>query len=239
MTIKAVLFDLDETLLDHSTGLEAFLHDQYQRYPPYVAHIPYPTFRDRFIALDQRGYVHKAIVYQQLLLEFAISNLTVAELVADYRTTCWQHGKTFANTPGVLQTLRSWGLKVGIVTNGETDFQSRHIDVTGLAELVDTILISEQEHLRKPDPRLFQRAAERLGVAPNHCLFVGDHPINDMLGAQSAGMSTIWLQHDAAWPAELTVRPTRSIIDIQALLLIVEEWSSSRKDIRTNIASRI
>jgi putative hydrolase of the HAD superfamily len=115
----------------------------------------------------------------------------------------------------VLAELRSKGFKVGIVTNGETDFQTRHINALGLADLVDTILISESEGVRKPEREIFTHAALRLGVDPEGCIFVGDNPAADILGAHAAGMRTVWLSHGGEWPANLP-----SVADISIANLI-------------------
>lgn len=200
--IQAVLFDLDETLLDRSGSLRAFLHDQHARFLAHWSHVPLESYCERFLELDAHGYVHKSIVYAQLLEEYAIPSLTADELLADYRLTCSLHAQPFPGLQEMMAHLRSRGLKLGIVTNGETDFQQRHLDALELPAQVDAILISQKEGLRKPDPALFTLAAERLGVAPTACLFVGDHPQNDIHGAQGVGMSTVWFPNSVAWMDE-------------------------------------
>ncbi|MDQ0226313.1 putative hydrolase of the HAD superfamily [Metabacillus niabensis] len=55
-----------------------------------------------------------------------------------------------------------------------------------------TILVSEWEKMRKPDPRLFLRALDRLNVAPHESIFIGDHPENDVKAAKEVGMIGIW-----------------------------------------------
>jgi putative hydrolase of the HAD superfamily len=69
------------------------------------------------------------------------------------------------------------GTRLGIVTNGQTEWQSRKIDSLGLASFFDVVLISETEGIRKPDVRIFDRAREICGVdRPVESMFVGDHP---------------------------------------------------------------
>jgi len=74
--IKAVIFDLDGTLLDRDSSLKLFVQDQYKRYSKELAHIPKQEYISRFIELDHKGYVWKDKVYQQLLAEYDLSNLT-------------------------------------------------------------------------------------------------------------------------------------------------------------------
>lgn len=201
--IRGILFDLDETLLTRSASLKSFLQDQYTRYLFYFREIPFATFQARFLALDERGYVHKSVVYRQLLAEWNIKGLTYDQLLQDYRQNFSQHATAFPACHEVLTHLRAQAYKLGIVTNGETAFQQRNLEALGLPNLVDAILISEQEQLRKPDPQIFERAAARLGLTPEECLFVGDHPRNDIQGARNAKMRTVWFSNDLPWPDDL------------------------------------
>ncbi|MEH7532490.1 HAD hydrolase-like protein, partial [Priestia megaterium] len=61
--IKAVVFDLDGTLLDRDSSLKLFIEDQYKRYSDQVGHIPQKEYISRFIELDNKGYVWKDKVY--------------------------------------------------------------------------------------------------------------------------------------------------------------------------------
>jgi putative hydrolase of the HAD superfamily len=91
-----------------------------------------------------------------------------------------------------LEGLRG-GWRLGIVTNGFPGVQRRKVAALGVDRLVDTIVIA-YEHgtgLGKPDPETFRVAAERLGVEPARCVFVGDDPRRDIDGARAVGMRTI------------------------------------------------
>lgn len=221
-TISAVLFDLDETLLDRTTSLVSFLTDQHSRFVDRLGCAPLKAWRDRFLVLDARGHCHKAIVYPALLDEFGGDPKAAGELLNDYRERCCQHARGFPGMAEVLEVLRSRGLLLGIVTNGETAFQMRHVEALGLAALVDTVLISEAEGLRKPDAALFLRAADRLGVDPARCLFVGDNPEVDILGASAAGMRTAWFCCGANWPAHLPPMPIARIETLSQVLRLVD-----------------
>jgi putative hydrolase of the HAD superfamily len=220
--IFAVLFDLDETLLDRTSSLVDFLADQHRRFSRRLGAVPLERFRSRFLALDGRGSVHKSLVYPALLDELCGQRDAAAELLDDYRVRCCNHARGFAGMGELLATLRLNGLKLGIVTNGEAEFQTRHIDALEIASLVDAILISESERMRKPDRELFLRAADRLGVEPSSCLFVGDNPVADILGAAAAGMQTAWLSHGHEWPPDLPPMPGVSIGSLTDLLLHVD-----------------
>lgn len=219
--LTAVLFDLDETLLDRTTSLVAFLTDQHARFGGELGCSSFPAWRDRFLALDARGHVHKSIVYPSILREFD-GNLSLAdELLADYLAGCPSFALPFDGMVDTLHDLRSRGLRLGIITNGETQFQSRHVGALGLEQLVDVVLVSQSEGLRKPDAVLFHRAAERLNVQPAECLFVGDNPVADILGAHAAGMKTAWFRSGLDWPEHLPPSPGPAINKLSEVLAVI------------------
>jgi putative hydrolase of the HAD superfamily len=209
--ITAVLFDLDETLLDRTSSLASFLVDQYGRFQSELGSPPLKAWLERFIALDKRGSVHKRLVYPAILEEFGGALDAAPALLEDYLAGCHRHARPFDGMHRVLSELRLEGKRIAVVTNGETTFQMRHITALGLPALTDAILVSEAEELRKPDPRLFQRAAERLGFRPQDSLFVGDNPSSDILGAHDAGMQTAWFQCGQIWPTDLRPNPGATI----------------------------
>ena len=96
----------------------------------------------------------------------------------------------------------------------------RKLRVTGLLPLVDLIVISENEQVKKPDPLIFRRAAERLAVQAAECVFVGDHPRNDVYGAGIVGMKTVWYSGEQQWPAEQEIAPNYTIQALGELLAI-------------------
>ena len=99
--------------------------------------------------------------------------------------------------PGALETLtalRELGLATALVSNaGMTTapnlrLMMRHYEIEGLFDL---LLFSDELQLAKPDPRIFQAAADKLGVEAAECAFVGDNPHNDVAGALAAGMFAV------------------------------------------------
>lgn len=196
--IKAVLFDLDGTLLDRDESVKGFIHSQYDRLNSIVGHIPRENYIKRFIELDQRGYVWKDKVYQQLVTEFQITEITWEELLQDYICEFKNHCVPFPNLVNMLQELRSRNLRLGMITNGRGQFQLDNIKALGVEKYFDRILISEWEGIKKPDPDIFKRALKQLNVAPHESIFVGDHPDNDVKAAQNVGMIGVW-KKDPQW----------------------------------------
>jgi putative hydrolase of the HAD superfamily len=207
----AVLFDLDETLLDRTTSLRAFLGDQFKRFAAELGAVEQNEWEARFLALDARGSVHKSKVYPMLLAEFGGEPTAATPLFKDYAFNCCKHARPFDGMAEVLSALRERGKRLGVVTNGESVFQRRHIKALALAGVVDAVLVSDEEAVRKPDAELFLRAASRLGVEPAACLFVGDNPSADVLGAAAAGMETLWFRCGQEWPPGLPGNPGGAI----------------------------
>jgi putative hydrolase of the HAD superfamily len=194
--IQAVLFDLDGTLFDRTTSVAAGLERQYARFAQELQATPLDALLARFVALEDRGYVPKQLVYPQLAAEFgwppALAQTLCDDFYARYHDDCIG----FPGLTQMLADLRTLGLKLGLVTNGWEQIQRGVIRALNLEPCFDVILISETEGVRKPDARIFQRALERLEVAADRALFVGDHPVNDIDGAQQVGMRAVWMRDD-------------------------------------------
>lgn len=196
--IRAVLFDLDNTLLNRDASVKKFIELQYERLQKYIEHIPKEKYITRFIELDDRGYVWKDKVYQQLTDELAIDAITWEKLFQDYLDNFKYCCVPFEHLIEILNVLKECNITLGMITNGYGQFQMANIKALDIEKYFDTILISEWEGIKKPNPLIFKRATERLGVKPNQCLFVGDHPANDVKAAKELGMKSIW-KRDPQW----------------------------------------
>lgn len=205
--LKAMLFDLDGTLLDRQASLKAFIEHQHERMTE-LQHIDKSVYVNRFIALDQGGYVWKDSVYQQLKLEFEIA-LQWEDLLEDYMERFRAHCVGFPNLHEILIYLKQNGFKLGLITNGYGTFQTKNTEVLGISSYFDAILVSEIEGLRKPDPAIFHRALHRLGVQPSDAAYVGDHPHNDVWASRNAGMRGIWkedIHFESDFERDYTIR---------------------------------
>ncbi|MFJ8065196.1 HAD family hydrolase [Psychrobacillus sp. NPDC096426] len=198
--IQAVLFDLDGTLLDRDASVKKFIENQYDRLRNYLGHIPREKYMTRFIKLDSRGYVWKDKVYQQLVEEFDIVEIDWEYLLQDYISEFKHHCVPFPNLLSMLEEVKKNDLVLGMITNGFGQFQMDNIRALEIEKYFDAILVSETEGIKKPDPAIFVRALMRLNIAPSASVFVGDHPVNDILAAEQLGMKGIW-KKDAQWDA--------------------------------------
>jgi len=198
MVIKAVLFDLDGTLLNRDASVKLFIERQYERLNKLLNSIPKEKYISRFIQLDKRGYVWKDKVYQQLVYEFNIETITWEALLQDYMNEFKHHCVPFPNLINLLEKLKTDHFVLGMITNGFGQFQMDNIKALEIEKFFDVILVSEWEGMKKPNPQLFMSALEKLHVLPYESIFLGDHPENDVKGAQDVGMKGIW-KRDFQW----------------------------------------
>lgn len=133
-----VLFDLDETLLNRSASVRAFVEQQFKsRDLGRFANIN--ALCDRFMALDARGSVPKTTVYRIIMDEIGLPcNDAGRTLFDDYEANAWRHAFAFEGMRELLLWLREDDRKTGIVSNGQTHIQLRSLLALNLDRLVDT-----------------------------------------------------------------------------------------------------
>ena len=193
--IKAVFFDFDDTLDNRDAafrvGLSAFLRYYY----PSLTEEEILARREEMFYF-QRGHYGQIIYYRDMLSHFL--EVWPPEVSTDV-SAAWhrmigafaQAGQPHPDVYDTLTALRKRGYLVGIITNGSAYTQGKKIDCTDLRLYTDLVVLAGEEGIQKPDPRLFRMAAARLGVPPTACVFVGDHPQNDLEGARAAGFTPI------------------------------------------------
>ncbi|MBM7693557.1 putative hydrolase of the HAD superfamily [Peribacillus deserti] len=171
---KALLFDLDGTLLERDRSVRLFVKQQYQKYSHHFKDISENHYLHTFISLDQRGYVWKDKVYQTMLENYGITDISWEALLDDYIHNFHTNCLPSNNLDAVFNILKEMGFALGIITNGFTEFQLKNIKALGIERYMDVILISEKEGLKKPNTALFQRTLKVLDTAPDQSIYVGD-----------------------------------------------------------------
>jgi putative hydrolase of the HAD superfamily len=216
---KAILFDLDGTLFDRDSSFRELVERQYTCFHAALEHIPRDTYIQRAIQLDAHGYVDKTVVYRDLVSEFTLPDALMQNLLAHFLETYSTLCRCFPEVPSALAALRANGVKLGMITNGSVRVQESKILQLGFADLFDPILISEREGLRKPDPRIFERALQKLGLTAGQAWYVGDHPVVDVRGAFEAGLTAVW-RHTPYWPRpDVPAHEIRGLDELVPLLL--------------------
>ena len=189
--VRAVIFDLDQTLLDREKSLLDFLNWQCEgMLKPYID--DQEEFISRFVELDANGKVWKDTVYATLIDEFQIEGWSFEELLSVYES-CFS--AFCVPKPSILDALAaiSTRYELGLVSNGMSPFQERNFRGLGVESLFSSVIVSAAVNLRKPDSAIFHLACSELDVRPSEAFYVGDNPVADIEGARDAGLRTIFI----------------------------------------------
>ena len=103
------------------------------------------------------------------------------------------------DTRAALAAARAAGWSLAVVTNGPTAVQSRKVEASGLAGLVDAVCISEEVGASKPEPPIFETAARRARATLDGAWMVGDNLDADIAGAHRVGARSVWVKRDYDW----------------------------------------
>jgi putative hydrolase of the HAD superfamily len=204
--LKAVLFDVDFTLCRpgpelgpegylrvgrrHGVELDVSRHDE-ARAAALESLQKHPDFRhdeEIWIAFTERIVVGMG------------SDPASARAIAFDIERAWERSENFdiyEDVEPVLADLRRNGLRIGLVSNGARDLREfvRHHRLD-----VDATVASRYHGKVKPDPTIFRKALERLGVAPAEAAMVGDHVEDDVEGARALGMRAILIDRENRYP---------------------------------------
>jgi HAD superfamily hydrolase (TIGR01549 family) len=198
--IAAILFDLDNTLLDRDATFRAFAARFVARYFPELGAGQSRELIERLVLLDEDGYRSKPELFGQLLEELPFApGVTAEELLAFYAEHYVESAAAMEGAEELLRLCRAAGLRIGLVTNGRTSIQLGKLRRLGWEDRFDAVLVSEAAGCRKPDRAIFERALNELKAKPEEALFVGDHPANDVGGAHGAGIGAVWLRRNQPW----------------------------------------
>ena len=212
-------FDLDDTLVDTRTALHAWALEFVAEYgigdgddEQAAAHVVAHRVRDVDTWLE---FAEKARDWYGI-------PTPAAELFDEFAES---YVRRFTLSPAVaagLTRLREAGWLLGIVTNGMTRVQHGKIDQAGLRDYVDAVIDSQSAGYWKPDRRIFEHAAGKLGVelGPDGWM-VGDMLSKDVEGGIAAGLRTIWLPYDVVrGPAD--PQPEFTVASIGEAIALIE-----------------
>nr|MDD5836861.1 HAD-IA family hydrolase [Eubacteriales bacterium] len=208
---KAVLFDFDETLQDRTLAFEGYMDAFLDEYLPNISQKEREAHKQDMRITGNGGYVNRVEWCTNLVKMWGWKNAPDATVLANhYDYNFGDFNVIFENSIPLLKELKARGYLTGVITNGPSVLQNHKMDTSGLRPYCDIVVVSGDEGVHKPDPRLFEITAERLGVKPQECVYVGDHPVNDIQGALSAGMGAIRMNF--GWFKDKDLRPDVPVI---------------------------
>ncbi len=226
MDIKAIFFDLDETLLDTSgcrpPAVEASFQIAVQKYPQ----LQFEAWRkaseevktemhDLWLNSPNSGAELLREGSRRILARLGIDDTDLATHVSRaYYQTWVSQLKLFPEVKEVLAALRG-RFRLGIVSNGPSDLQRYKLKLFDLEREFNPIVISGEFGVPKPDPAIFRHALELAKVSPSEALYVGDSPTYDIAGAKGVGMQMVWVNRNSV--ENLDMKPDRVVRDLRAL----------------------
>lgn len=204
MPIQAVLFDLDNTLTHRDLTAQAYSRYLAEYYAPALKQVDSDKIIEIVRRIDNGGYPKKELLTHgsigasaayALLQELSwLTPPSIEELAQFWFSHFGRFAVEMPAAEQVLTQLKDEGYQLAIVSNGGHDTRLNTIRGLGIEPYFDEIISSGLVGFNKPQPEIFQITAERLGVQPAQCLYIGDHPINDVQGATEAGMHALWMQ---------------------------------------------
>jgi putative hydrolase of the HAD superfamily len=223
--IEAVLFDLDDTLLDGATAGESGLRALLARYPAldweaavaawdeaFTEHFPAYLRGELTMAQSRAARIRAWADRLGVPVEAGAEPAWFQWYLAGYEAG-WA---AFADVGGCLEALA--GLRLGVITNGDGEQQRAKLAALGLDGRFEAVIISGDAGFAKPDARIFRLAATAIGVPPGRCLFVGDSRAGDAAGARAAGMLGVWLNRRAEPAPDDEVPQIASLAELPALV---------------------
>ena len=243
--LRAVIFDMDETLIDwsrregewadvsreHLRPIYEYLKSEGYRLPALdkVVQIYGDRTREAWNAMNpphwecppQFSVLHQ--VFADLGLD--LDELDLQRLDGLFAWDAIPGVRPFADAVEVLHTLRSAGLRTGLLTNAMMPMRMRDAELRayGLLDYLDVRLTAGDIGKFKPHPEVFRVILQRLGVSPANAIFVGDSPQHDVAGAQAVGMRAIWVRRADAVLTD-SIKPNAVVDSLGGILKVLDFW---------------
>lgn len=205
--IKAVIFDIDNTLYSydnaHEYGWKALCN-----YVQANLGMEPDTFKQEIAkaAADVKAHLeadcaalHDRTLRFLVMLERNRLPLTHAAVMGElYWDTMIRHAQPSPGAMDCLNALKAQGYVLGIGTDMTIEYQLKKLEQLQMLPLIDFIVCSEEANVEKPHEKMFRLCAAKAGVSPEECLFVGDSLKKDVLGPRNIGMHSLWFCPDSA-----------------------------------------
>jgi putative hydrolase of the HAD superfamily len=244
--LKAVLFDMDETLVDWSGFVTPW--EELER--PRIAGVAAYLAREVHAALDGDGeryaseyrrlrrdawttskrtlrapHLGRALVDAAIALGAPDDRVVLDACLDAYAWEPMPGTRVFPDVPPIMERFRAQGLRLGLVTNSDMPIRLREIELRALGLLdffPDCRVTAADAGYLKPHPHIFRYALEKLGVDPHEAVFVGDNLVADIGGAQAAGMFAV-LRARTAGELPEPVEPAHKAITPDAVITTFAE----------------
>ncbi len=218
--IKAVIFDLDQTLLDRSATFQLFVKDQHQRFVSHLKGCDEVMYLETMLMFDNNGYKDKQTMFAEVCEHLSLS-IDSDVLFEDFKVHYGTQPVLFDDVVEVLKSLKN-KYKLAVITNGRVKAQATKIRVAGIDSYFDVVTISEAVGVKKPNPAIFHHCLDKLQLEAEDCIYIGDNPVNDVEAALKVGMKAVWIKNrhfkPPAMQCEGEIENVTDLLDILARL---------------------
>lgn len=220
--VRAVLFDLDDTLFDHAGCARDALEGVRAGHPCFAA-LPFVEFEQAHARVLE--LLHAEVLAGRVGLDdarrerfrrlFAEAGSECSDIVAHEAAEAYRSGyirarRAILGAEALLARLQARA-RIGVVTNNLRHEQSEKLRACSLDRFVDVLVVSEEAGMSKPDPRIFEIALERLGCTAAEAVMIGDSWAADIVGAHAAGIRAVWFNPRGDLPPDASVPVLRSL----------------------------
>lgn len=237
MAVRALLFDLDDTLLEtflsHNASLRLSCRRAAEIYPAWTAERLEEAFRRAYRLLEARmesgslkyesQVMFRTHTWEETLRSCELDPAVGEHLARVYLDERRRRYQLYDDVPVVLPRLAE-RFELVLVTNGLGDLQREKIEAVGLGRWFDRIVISGEVGSWKPDGAIFRHALSLVGAAPGEAVMVGDSLERDIHGARSAGMRTVWMRRYPHLKPIAGIEPHVTAVDAHGVVEALAAW---------------
>jgi len=205
--IRAVLFDLDNTLYDYDSAHKKAMKEIYKEF---TNHIKLSSGEFSKLFKISRAEIHKElagtasahnrVLYFQRLIEKTyktVNPTVILKLYDAYWDTLLDNMALLSGALELLKYLKKSKVSIAIVSDLTTNIQLRKLERLGISDYVDVLVTSEEAGSEKPHAIMFLLTLNKLEVGPHEAIMVGDNTIADIEGANFVGLTTVLLKKGA------------------------------------------
>lgn len=228
MMIKALFFDLDDTLHDSQYPFEKTVEELF---PEIASEINMNDLSIKFREASDwlwKDYVAGNLSLvdlrtKRIMVALKRMDITIDSEEARLFQNQYEYNqsqlKMFPEVPNLLGMLKKKGITVGMITNGPVEHQHSKISSLGLKSHIpiDLIFVSDGVGVAKPNPDIFHHVRKHVNLAPHELLYIGDSWENDVVGSSKAGWHSLWFNHRNKEP-ETNHKPLAVIHNLSSIL---------------------
>jgi len=222
MKYENYIFDLYGTLVDIHTNedddklwksLAIFFGKQGAKYTAKEIHADYLTNVEKLLTVTEEIQVEEVFLELYSAKGVRADDTLVLETCRFFRDHSTEYLKLYPWSLPILNRLKEAGKGIYLLSNAQRCFTAHELEVLGIIDYFDTILISSDCRVKKPNPVFFETLMKGCNLHAKECLFVGNDEICDIFGAKKVGMDTFYIHSNCSPEYTGNVKATYTVMD--------------------------